>query len=283
MSQEKPNPQPSQSPSNSKLEGSHSPDEEPFLGQTIDSSQTPSVLEKFQSMWNGALVKIRSFLPENLASKLSDRALTGIVVAIALVFVGISVSTFTQKPKEIATVTPQTEAPSSTSTPQPQSVKLTTPPKEKIAQSPVPTEQIKLVPKDTNPSSKIENPPVKETLPKLAEKQQVPVLTPEQTLLAIVENQITQVTSHLSEDTKDEAFSTQLIESVQADFASSTLTLKISDDWYSLQQSRQNKLAADILERSKELDFTHLEITDSKNKLIARNPVVGNEMIIFKR
>ena len=295
MSQEKPNPQSPQSPLDSKLEASHSPDEEPFLGKNINSSQTPSVLEKFQLMWNGALVKIRSFLPENLASKLSDRALTGIIIAIALVFFGVSVSTFTQKPKEIVTVSPQAEAPKSNPVPQTQ-------PKEKITESPVSTEQSKSASKDTKISTKHENPPVKETskpsltlaqeenLPQSDKKriietkqQQVSVLTPEQTLVAIIENQIAQVTNRLNEDTKDETFSSKLIRSVQADFASSTLTLKISDDWYSLQKSRQDKLAAEILERSKELDFTHLEITDSENKLIARNPVVGNEMIIFKR
>lgn len=306
MSQEKPNPQPSQPPSNSKQEASYSPDDEPLLGQTIkssaNSSATPSVLEKFQSFWNSALVKIRSFLPENLASKLSDRALTGIFVAIALIFVGVSVSTFSEKPKEVATVSPQTEAPESNSILQAESVKSTTPVKQQSAQSSLPTEQNKLVSKDTIKSGNIENLAVKETSKppsplsqdKTSSKsdkkriiktkqQQNRVLTPEQTLIAIVENQITEVTNSLSKDSEDEAFLSNLINSVQADFASSTLTLKISDDWYSLKKAQQNKLAADILERSKELDFIHLEITDSKNKLIARNPVIGNEMIIFKR
>ena len=306
MSQEKPNPQPSQPPSNSKQEASYSPDDEPLLGQTIkssaNSSATPSVLEKFQSFWNGALVKIRSFLPENLASKLSDRALTGIIVAIALIFVGVSVNTFSEKPKEVATVPPQTKAPESNSIPKVDLVKSTTPAKPQIAESPLTTEQNQSLSKDTKSSGNIDNLATKEisktpspafqdqNSSKLEKKQTIetkqqknPVLTPEQTLIAIVENQITEVTNSLSEDSKDQVFPNDLINSVQADFASSTLTLKISDDWYSLKQPQQNKVAADILERSKELDFTHLEITDSKNKLIARNPVVGNEMIIFKR
>lgn len=290
MSQEKPNPQP---PSNSELEESYSPDREPILGQTSNSSPSPSVLEKFQSIWNGALVKIRSFLPENLASKLSDRALTGIIVAIALLFVGISANTFSSKPKEIAIVPPQTEAPKSNPIPQSESVKSTTS---------LPIEQNKSTLKDTKISSKIDNPSVKETAkspsPVLQEKtssnsdkkqttgtkqQNIPALTPEQTLVAIVENQIMGAIASLHENTQSEVFSSNLINSVQADFASSTLTLKITDDWYSLKHPQQNKLAAEILERSKELDFIHLEITDSKNKLIARNPVIGNEMIIFKR
>lgn len=294
MSQENPNPQP---PSNSELEESYSPDREPILGQTSNSSPTPSVLEKFQSVWNGALVKIRSLLPENLASKLSDRALTGIIVAIALLLVGVSANTFSPKPKEIAAVPPQTEAPNSNPIPQSKSVKSTTS---------LPIEQNKSTLKDTTTSSKIDDSSVKETPELLSPvpqgktssnsdkkqivetKQQIkqqknPALTPEQTLVAIVENQISGAIADLHEKTQSESFSSKLINSVQADFASSTLTLKISDDWYSLEHPQQNKLAAEILERSKELDFSHLEITDSKNKLIARNPVVGNEMIIIKR
>ncbi len=53
--------------------------------------------------------------------------------------------------------------------------------------------------------------------------------------------------------------------------------------WYSLEKSQQDKLAADILQRSQELNFTHLKIVDSQEKMIARSPVVGNEMIIFHR
>ncbi len=301
MSQEKTNSQSPQPPSKSKLEASHSPDEEPFLGQRINSSQTPSVLEKFQLMWNGALAKIRSLLPENLASKLSDRSLAGIIIAIAFVLLGLSVNTFSsQKPSEIATVNPQTEVSKSNPTPQLKSVKSTTPPKEQITQSPVsPPQKSQSEPKDTITSSNIDNSQSlveqKKTSSKLdkkqtietkqqpTKKQQALVLTPEQTLVAIVENQIAEVTSGLYENSKDQAFPTNPIESVQADFATSTLTLKISDAWYSLKQPQQNKLAAKILKRSKKLDFSHLEIMDSKNKLIARNPVIGNEMIIFKR
>jgi hypothetical protein len=59
--------------------------------------------------------------------------------------------------------------------------------------------------------------------------------------------------------------------------------VKISDIWYNLEKSQQDKLAAEILQRSQELNFIHLEIVDSQKKIIARSPVVGNEMIIFNR
>jgi hypothetical protein len=59
--------------------------------------------------------------------------------------------------------------------------------------------------------------------------------------------------------------------------------VKISDIWYNLEKSQQDKLAAEILQRSQELNFIHLEIVDYQKKIIARSPVVGNEMIIFNR
>ncbi len=99
-------------------------------------------------------------------------------------------------------------------------------------------------------------------------------MTPEQTLIAAIENQVAEISDR---------FASGLIKSIQANFRTSNLTLKISADWYTLEESQQDKLAAEILQRSQELDFTHLEIIDSQNKLVARNPVVGTEMVIFKR
>jgi hypothetical protein len=74
-----------------------------------------------------------------------------------------------------------------------------------------------------------------------------------------------------------------LIKSIQVNFRSSDLTITINDDWYNLETSQQQQLVADILQSSQELDFTHLQLIDSENRLIARSPVVGNEMIIFSQ
>ena len=84
-------------------------------------------------------------------------------------------------------------------------------------------------------------------------------------------------------NTKDKNIVSQLIKPLQANFRTSDLTVKISDIWYNLEKSQQDKLAAEILQRSQELNFIHLKVVDSQEKVIARSPVVGNEMIIFKR
>jgi hypothetical protein len=99
-------------------------------------------------------------------------------------------------------------------------------------------------------------------------------LTPEQRLIAAIQNQVGEISDR---------FGSGLIKSIQANFSTSNLTVQITDDWYTLKESQQDKLAADILQRSKELDFSHLEITDSQDELVARNPVIGTEMVIFKR
>lgn len=125
---------------------------------------------------------------------------------------------------------------------------------------------------ETTPNPEIEIPSQLETPQEELENNppQIP-LTPEETLIAAIQNQVTEISD------------SEIIESIQVNFLDSNLTIKISNNWYSLEKSQQDKLAAEILQRSQELDFTHLEITDLQSNLIARNPVVGNEMIIFKR
>ncbi|MEL6457347.1 MAG: hypothetical protein AAFQ91_03705 [Cyanobacteria bacterium J06621_15] len=119
----------------------------------------------------------------------------------------------------------------------------------------------------------------------VAEKETLPprVLTPEETLIAAIQNQVGDISFTSKEDKSANRTFAGIIESIKANFLNSNLTIKINNEWYSLDKSQQDDLAAQILQRSQELDFTHLEITDLQDKLIARNPVVGTNMIIFKR
>ncbi|MEA5505382.1 hypothetical protein VB735_20165 [Halotia wernerae UHCC 0503] len=213
----------------------------------LGTEAAPSFWQQFQSAWSRLLGKIRSLLPANLSVKFSDTALTGIIAVIAVTVVWTTATVFTSKPAEIATVPPVEEVPTPTPT--------ITPPPESAA------------PELQPPEPEITPSPSPEPIPTLE-------LTPEQTLIAAIENQVAEISDR---------FASGLIQSIQANFRTSNLTLKINDDWYTLEASQQNKLAAEILQRSQELDFTHLDIFDSQNRLIARNPVVGNEMIIFKR
>ncbi len=255
--------------------------------------ETPNFLQKLQSFWRTVLSKIRSFLPQNLSAKLSDTALTGVIAGIAVILLWTTSSLFTTKPTEVANVPPQqVEEPPITSTtpletlpPEVPAVEEAKPPLAE--ETPPPIEEVKppLVEETPPPIEEAKPPLVEETPPPTAEvTPQEPeptpaptppiILTPEQNLIAAIENQVAEVSDR---------FASGLIQSIQANFSTSSLTLRISDDWFRLKQSEQDKLAAQMLQRSKELDFSHLYIVDSQDKLVARNPVVGDEMIIFKR
>lgn len=108
-----------------------------------------------------------------------------------------------------------------------------------------------------------------ETLP-----EPEPILTPEQRLIASIQEQVAEVTADYAEG---------LIKSIQADFEGSVLAVRIGDEWYNLPESKQNKLATDMLKRSKELDFSKLDIVDLQGKSVARSPVIGSDMIILRR
>ncbi|MBD2500774.1 hypothetical protein [Anabaena azotica] len=231
---------------------------------------SPSFLQQLESRWSRFLLKTRAFIPSNLSTKLSDTALTGIIAGIAVVLVWTTTNIFTSKPTEVATV------PTPTPT-------ISTPP-EVIPPEPPPAEEITPEPEAQTPTPE----PEAETSPPEPEPTPTPTptpviqLTPEQILIASIEKQLAEITSEVRPAAGD-AIASNIVKSIQANFRTSSLTVKINDDWYSLKESEQNQIASQILQRSQELDFSHLEIVDSQDKLIARNPVIGNEMIILQR
>ncbi|MEA5603389.1 hypothetical protein [Nostoc sp. UHCC 0252] len=235
------------------------------------TEEKPGFFQQLQLRWGGLLRTIRLFLPSNLSTKLSDTALTGIVTGVAVIFVWATTTVLTAKPTEVATLPPVEQVPIPTPT-------ITTPP-ESVAPEPQPPQP----PEEVTPPPEVQIIPTPEPEPEpipTPTPTPIPIptpiieLTPEQALIAAIENQVAEISDRIASG---------LIKSIQANFRTSNLTVKISDDWYTLKESQQDNLAAEILQRSQELDFTHLEIIDSQDKLIARNPVVGTEMVIFKR
>ena len=231
-------------------------------------TETPADTQKktnFLSRWDGFLRTFRLFLPSNISNNVSDTVLTGIFAVIFVVTIGISTFTFIPKSAEVATVPPVEEV---------------IPPKSVIEPEVIPTP---VVEPEVIPTPVVE-PEVIPTPVIETEPTPIPVveLTPEQTLLAAIENQFSEISISVK-NTKDKNIISQLIKPLQANFRTSDLTVKISDIWYNLEKSQQDKLAAEILQRSQELNFIHLEVVDFQEKIIARSPVVGNEMIIFNR
>jgi hypothetical protein len=235
-------------------------------------TETPADTQKktnFLSRWDGFLRTFRLFLPSNISNNVSDTVLTGIFAVIFVVTIGITTFMFIPKSVEVATVPPVEEVIPLKSVIEPEVIPPPTPVIEpEVIPTPTPVVEPEVIPT-----------PVIET-----ETTPTPVveLTPEQALLAAIENQFSDITIAVK-NMKDKNIISQLIKPLQANFRTSDLTVKISDIWYNLEKSQQDKLAADILRRSQELNFVLLELVDFQEKIIARSPVVGNKMIIFKR
>lgn len=232
---------------------------EPPAGTRKPATTREPSLNKLQMGWSAVLARIRSFLPENLSSKLPDTALTGIIAGVAVIVVWTS-SVLPGKPSEVANVPPSEPG---------KTANVTTP------SEPVPTPNVTAPPELTAPAEpqpiEIAPPPEPEPVPTPTPTLE---LTPEQNLIASIENQVAEITDRYADG---------LIQSIQANFQGSRLAIKVGDDWYTLKPSQQDNLAARMLERAREFDFSHLEITDPEGTLLARSPVVGKDMVILKR
>lgn len=216
----------------------------------VTAVPAPSFLEQFRQgwirfigFWNAALGKIRSFLPQSLSQKLSNTALSSVVAGVLLLVLWTTSALLPGKPAPAGDVA---VAPP----PLPPPANIETPAELEAPTSPQPVETAPPPP-----------PPP-------------PELTPEQSLITSIQKQVGEVTSQYADG---------LIQSIQADFPGSRLAIQIGNGWYDLNPSKQDKLADEILRRSKELNFNQLMIKDSQGTLLARNPVVGTDVVILKR
>jgi hypothetical protein len=97
-------------------------------------------------------------------------------------------------------------------------------------------------------------------------------LTPEQGLIAAIKNQIAAIKNRYVEG---------LVIAIEPNFSASRLTVKVSNNWDELEQSNQVSIADDIFKEAQKLDFKKLQITNIQGEVVARSPVVGNNMIIL--
>ncbi|QUY43009.1 hypothetical protein [Acaryochloris marina] len=105
-------------------------------------------------------------------------------------------------------------------------------------------------------------------------EEPLPPPEPERKQIIEVQSQVAQVFDQYSQD---------IVQSVQANFQAERLVIKVSDRWFDLSRSEQNQLGTDALERSRKLDFPKLEIRDQTDQLLAREPVVGSNIIVLQR
>jgi hypothetical protein len=217
--------------------------EELLPSEEIGIDRVLPSFNRLQRWWDGVLNRIRSLLPTSLEEKLSDWAITGFLAGVVVTLLLTSVWLLPQPTTEVA------EAPVKTTpeaSPEPTPV-LETPPELKAPGRPKPVEVIA--------------PPE-------------PELTPEQSLIAAIQDQVAAITSQYPKG---------LVLSVEANFLGSRLIVTVGDDWYKINRGRQDKLVNSILERARKLDFRKLAIVNSQGNLLARNPVVGDKMVVLKR
>ncbi|TAE61888.1 MAG: hypothetical protein EAZ87_00265 [Nostocales cyanobacterium] len=218
-------------------------------------------LELLLLRWDKFLQTFRLFLPSKVSNNVSDGVLTVILGILAIVIIGIITFLFTPKSTEVATLPPVQEV-------------ITPETTAKIEPKLEPEPTVELTPQPT---------PEREEIKPEPEPTPIVELTPEQNLIANIENQLVEIAVITVKNQEDEKININMINSIQTNLETSDLIITINDYWYKLEKPVQKKLAAKILQRSQELDFTHLQILDSQHKLIARSPVVGNEMIIFSK
>ncbi len=246
------------------------------------SAQTGTIttnlwLPRLQAGWQGLLQKVRSLLPASLNDKLPDWGLSGAIASIPIFFLWITLSLLPGKPPEVAPVTPVTVTPVVT----PSAIAVN----PKVEVTPIPIAISPPTPVATTTPKVVTTPPpgiiapAELTAPKSAQPIKLapppaPVLTPEQSLVATIQKQVAEVTSQ---------YANGLIQSIQANFPSSRLQVKVTNDWYELSSEQQDKLATEMFGRAKELDFSKLEIADLEGNLLARSPVVGTKMVILQR
>lgn len=235
-----------------------------FDKKPVSKRTDGSFLKKVGVLWQSIVRLVRDLLPPSANQKLSDPILNLAIAAILIVAVGLTLNSFSAKPPQKVAKVPFPAAQQSPPTFDDFMASGTPKSPEAIA----PSEPISAKFKSKLPDLVApEKPQPVEIIPP-------PPLTPEQTLIAAIQNQVAEITNRLGGG---------LVESVQANFYSSILTVKVAEDWYKLSEVEQNQLATKMWKEANSLDFSKLEIANREGKLIARSPVVGSEMIILDR
>lgn len=217
-------------------------------GEEMQSEEAQPALEELRG-WDKILRRVRDRAP--LTQSLPDWILTTVLVGGTLAIVWGAVAII---PNQLLDST-------SSSSPDAEVSEKPEPP------IPVPEEK----PVDSQP----EVTPKEKSQPKSKSQPETePELTPEQGLIAAIQEQVSEITTRYAEG---------LIESIEANFQDGRLIIAVSEDWFTLSKNRQDELAKEMLARSRQLDFSKLVLTTPDGKLLARSPVVGENMVILQR
>ncbi|GAB4233727.1 MAG: hypothetical protein Kow0049_17280 [Stanieria sp.] len=281
----KPTTIPKENPAN--FEELTTPPSREILSKDIDSLETEkqSTVVIPEVTLSSQPITITTTSPENIDSSEPETEEQSTVVIPEVTLPSQPLTVTTTSPEIINSPEPKTEEkpvviiPEEQKLSQPNLTKPSTeiPPEiDTLPQIIVGTETISEI--ETLPTEQLETPALSETQPQLPPEnliQPKPLpLTPEQNLVVAIQSKLSEITNQYFDD---------LVLSIEANFSQSNLLVRVSDRWYHLNQSEQDKFANEILQKSQQLDFKKLAIQDTNGKLIARTPVVGKQIIILQR
>lgn len=258
------------------------------LQAIADRLETPPLSTPQQPifpLWDQLLAWVRGKLSDPWNSTINDFDLSLLIGAVITLSLILSVSLIprpapelTQLPEppeptetieepeiEVPEIPSEPEAPPEDTEPEPIPEESPEPVSESVE------EDISAEPEPPETEKPLEEEETNEPIP--VEIAPPPILTPEQRLIVTIQEQVNQLTQKYEEG---------LIDSLQADFLNSLLVLKVDRRWYELPLEQQKRLANDMFKRARKLDFTRLEILDLQGYLLARNSLVGNNMVILK-
>jgi len=213
------------------------------------SSNLPSLLSRFQTGWTSFLGQVRCRLPLPWSQKLSNPVLTGVVAGTVVLLIWTTSAILPGgKSSTISDLPFQKELPAG--------VRI---PPELTAPVPAIAEPIEPGPVGSPPT--VQAPPVTP-------------LTPEQQLTVKLQEQVTEVGNQYVDG---------LVQFLQVDFPGHQLRVKLNDGWYNLTSEQQDGLVNEILQQAQEVNLNKLEVTSRKGALLARNPLVGKNMVVLLR
>lgn len=216
--------------------------------------------------WDGFLRGFRLFLPSKVANNVSDSFLTLIFVFLALLAIGVTaISLISQIHSQPVPQLGESIADSIVEDkPQPQLG-------ERTADSIV---EGKSKPELSQPATDF-------ILRSQSEIEPVELI-PQPEVTVFIEKQLKEITA-TSIITKDkQRIELKLVQSIKTNFRISEIVIKITEDWYKLESSQQEKLAAKILKSCQEMDLIHVKLVNARNQVIARSPVIGTKMVFFQ-
>jgi hypothetical protein len=215
------------------------------------------LLLRLEELWLPYLAKLKARLPESL-TQLPDRTLTGILAGLLVVTLWFFNGLLHPHPAIAQAPTPGRE----------------------IAQRPIAQPITRPVTRIAEPARSPSDAVAYQPL-----DPQAPIAKPIPRKSSPSTNRGTDATSKLQQAFTDVStpYVEDLILSVLPDSSARQVTLKVSSAWYDLESKEQDQLADAFVHSSQRLKFDKLEIKDSQNELVARTPVVGDQIVILRR